>query len=137
MISSIFLIFGTSLLFVAMKVLFDESELYFHGVKKVGKIVELNSYSYISHSSSGNKYYNYGINPLIEIDVDNKKLLVDYHSYSDMYDLNEGDEVEVIYPEGHIENVTRYSKYRVFKNGIGLTIISITILAGTLAMMML
>ncbi len=137
MISIMFLIIGTSLLFMAMKVLFDESELYFHGVKKIGKIVKLNSYSYVSYSSSGNKYYNYGINPLIEIDVEDKKMLVDYHSYSDMCDLNEGDEVEVIYPEGHIENVTRYSKYRVFKNGVGLAVVAVTMLAGALAMIML
>ena len=134
MISSMFLVFGTCLLFTAMKVLFDESELYSHGVKKIGKIVKLNSYSYISYSSSGNKYYNYGINPLIEIDVDNKKMLVDYHSYNDMYDLNEGDEVEVIYPEGHIEAVTRYSKYRVFKNGVLLTITSVVILLAAMTM---
>ena len=137
MISSVFLMFGTGLLMLAMKVLFDENDLYHHGIKKRGKIVKLNSYSYIGYSQDGSKYYNYGINPLIEIDVDDKKTLVDYHSYSDMRDLNEGDEVEVIYPEGHVEELTRYSKYRVYKHGVTLAATAVAILVLTIGIIMI
>ena len=45
-----------------------------------------------------------------------------------MSDLNEGDEVELIYPEGNIKKITRYSKYELLKKSIWFGIISFIIM---------
>lgn len=125
MFSSIMLFIGTLLLFLLIKVFLKEINLYRNGIVKTAKIVELDSYSYITYGPERSKIYHVGINPILELEVDNKKLRVDYGSYDDMCDLSEGDEVEVIYPRGNIGEITRYSKYRLFKQTIGIGIITL------------
>lgn len=124
MFSSIMLFVGALLLFLSIKLFVKEMDLYRNGVVKIAKIVELDSYSYITYGSERSKIYNVGISPILEFEVDNQRLRVDYGSYDDMCDLSEGDEVEVIYPRGNIGAITRYSKYRLFKKPIIISIMA-------------
>lgn len=125
MFSSIMLFVGALLLFLSIKVFLKEVDLYRNGIIKTAKIVELDSYSYITYGPERSRIYHVGINPILEFEVDNQKLRVDYGSYDDICDLSEGDEVEVIYPRGNIGEITRYSKYRLFKQTIFIGIIAL------------
>lgn len=125
MFSSIILFLSISLLFLSIKVFIKEMNLYKNGVIKTAKIIELDSYSYITYGAERSKIYHVGISPILEFEVDDQKLRVDYGSYDDMCDLEEGDEVEIIYPKGNIGAIKRYSKYRLFKQSIILGLISL------------
>lgn len=116
---------GALLLFLSIKAFLKDVYLYRNGIIKTAKIVELDSYSYITYGPERSRIYHVGINPILEFEVDNQKLRVDYGSYDDMCDLSEGDEVEVIYPRGNIGEITRYSKYRLFKQTIFIGIIAL------------
>lgn len=116
---------GILLLLLSIKVFIKEMDLYKNGVVKTAKIVELDSYSYITYGPEKSKIYNIGISPILEFEVDNRKLRVDYGSYDELCDLAEGDEVEVIYPKGNIGQITRYSKYRLFKQPMMVSILAV------------
>lgn len=102
-----------------------------NGTIKKARIVELQSFSYITYDSEKNRLYNFDINPILELDIGNNKIRVDYHNYDDMRDISEGQEVDVIYPEGHLDKLIRYSKFSLLKKPfeIGATAIVIFILA--------
>ena len=125
MFGSLMLVFGSMLMMYSVKLFLKEFYLIKHGVKKVAKLVELDSFSYITHDTENNKLYNFGINPVLELDMGSKKIRVDYHSYDDMSDLKEGDEVEVIYPEDNVAAMTRYSRFGLFKDSIIIGIVAI------------
>lgn len=137
MFSAIMLLGASILMMISVKVFTKRMNLINNGVKKKAKVVELQSFSYITYGSEKNKLYNVGINPVLELDLGNEKLRVDYHCYDDMSDLNEGDEVEVIYPEGNIEKITRYSKYGLLKNSIMLGVISLIIMGLSISLIIL
>ena len=129
MFSAIIMLLGASILMIiSVKLFVKQMNLINKGVKKKAKVIELQSFSYITYGSERNKIYNVDINPVLEIDLGNEKLRIDYHDYDEMSDLNEGDEVELIYPEGNIKNITRYSKYELLKKSIWFGIISFIIM---------
>ena len=129
MFSAIIMLLGASILMIiSVKLFVKQMNLINKGVKKKAKVIELQSFSYITYGSERNKIYNVDINPVLEIDLGDEKLRIDYHDYDEMLDLNEGDEVELIYPEGNIKNITRYSKYELLKESICFGIISFIIM---------
>ena len=108
MFSAIIMLLGASILMIiSVKLFVKQMNLINKGVKKKAKVIELQSFSYITYGSERNKIYNVDINPVLEIDLGDEKLRIDYHDYDEMLDLNEGDEVELIYPEGNIKNITK------------------------------
>ena len=126
MFSAIIMLLGASILMIiSVKLFVKQMNLINKGVKKKAKVIELQSFSYITYGSERN---NVDINPVLEIDLGDEKLRIDYHDYDEMLDLNEGDEVELIYPEGNIKNITRYSKYELLKKSISFGIISFIIM---------
>ena len=82
-------------------------------------------------------FINVDINPVLEIDLGNEKLRIDYHDYDEMSDLNEGDEVELIYPEGNIKKITRYSKYELLKKSVCFGIIAFIIMVISIGLMLI
>ena len=137
MFSALMLLGASILMIISVKVFTKQVNFINKGIKKKAKVIELQSFSYITYGSERNKIYNVGINPVLELDTGSEKLRIDYHCYDDMLDLNEGDEVEVIYPEGKIEELTRYSKYKLFKNSIILILISILVMSLFISLMLL
>ena len=128
MFSAIMLLGASILMIISVKLFVKQMNLINKGIKKKAKVIELQGFSYITYGSERNKIYNVDINPVLEIDLGNEKLRIDYHDYDEMSDLNEGDEVELIYPEGNIKNITRYSKYELLKKSIWFGIISFIIM---------
>ena len=128
MFSAIMLLGASILMIISVKLFVKQMNLINKGVKKKAKVIELQSFSYITYGSERNKIYNVDINPVLEIDLGDEKLRIDYHDYDEMSDLNEGDEVELIYPEGNIKKITRYSKYELLKKSIWFGIISFIIM---------
>ena len=128
MFSAIMLLGASILMIISVKLFVKQMNLINKGRKKKAKVIELQGFSYITYGSERNKIYNVDINPVLEIDLGNEKLRIDYHDYDEMSDLNEGDEVELIYPEGNIKKITRYSKYELLKKSIWFGIISFIIM---------
>ena len=129
MFSAIIMLLGASILMmISVKIFTKQMNLINNGEKRKAKVVELQSFSYITYGTEKNKIYNVDINPVLEIDLGNEKLRVDYHDYDEMCDLKEGDEVELIYPKDNIKEITRYSKYELLKNSVLFGIISIIVM---------
>ena len=128
MFSAIMLLGASILMIISVKLFINQMNLINNGVKKRARVIELQSFSYITYGTERNKIYNVDINPVLEIDLDNEKLRIDYHDYEEMADLNEGDEVELIYPKGNIKKITRYSKYELLKKSVYFGIIAFIIM---------
>ena len=128
MFSAIMLLGASILMIISVKLFINQMNLINNGVKKKARVVELQSFSYITYGTEWNKIFNVDINPVLEIDLGNEKVRVDYHDYDEMCDLKEGDEVELIYPKDNIKEITRYSKYELLKNSVLFGIISIIVM---------
>ena len=138
MFSAIIMLLGASILMIiSIKIFTKQMNLINNGEKRKAKVVELQSFSYITYGTEKNKIYNVDINPVLEIDLDNKKLRIDCHDYEEMADLNEGDEVELIYPEGNIKKITRYSKYELFKKSVCFGIIAFIIIVISIGLILI
>lgn len=137
MFSAIMLLGASILMMISVKLFVKQMNLINKGIKKKAKVIELQSVSYITHGSERNKIYNIEINPVLEIDLGNEKLRIDYNDYDEMSDLNEGDEVELIYPRGNIKKITRFSKYELLKNPIFFGIISCLIMTMSIVLMII
>ena len=129
MFNAIIMLLGASILMIiSVKLFINQMNLINNGVKKKARVIELQSFSYITYGTERNKIYNVDINPVLEIDLDNEKLRIDYHDYEEMADLNEEDEVELIYSKGNIKKITRYSKYELLKKSVYFGIIAFIIM---------
>ena len=84
---------------ISIKLFINQMNLINNGVKKKARVIELQSFSYITYGTERNKIYNVDINPVLEIDLGNEKLRIDYHDYEEMSDLNEGDESRTYLPK--------------------------------------
>ena len=137
MFSAIMLLGASILMIISVKLFINQMNLINNGVKKKARVIELQSFSYITYGTERNKIYNVDINPVLEIDLGNEKLRVDYHDYDEMSDLNEGDEVELIYPKGNIKKITRYSKYELLKKSVCFGIIAFIIMVISIGLMLI
>ena len=137
MFSAIMLLGASILMIISVKLFINQMNLINNGVKKKARVVELQSFSYITYGTERNKIYNVDINPVLEIDLGNEKLRIDYHDYDEMSDLNEGDEVELIYPKGNIKKITRYSKYELLKKSVCFGIIAFIIMVISIGLMLI
>ena len=137
MFSAIMLLGASILMIISVKLFINQMNLINNGVKKKARVVELQSFSYITYGTERNKIYNVDINPVLEIDLGNEKLRIDYHDYDEMSDLNEGDEVELIYPEGNVKKITRYSKYELLKKSVCFGIIAFIIMVISIGLMLI
>ena len=137
MFSAIMLLGASILMIISVKLFINQMNLINNGIKKKARVIELQSFSYITYGTERNKIYNVGINPVLEIDLGNEKLIIDYHDYDEMADLNEGDEVELIYPEGNIKKITRYSKCELLKKSVCFGIISFIIMIISIALILI
>lgn len=79
--------------------------------------------------------YNANVYPILEIEDDNKKVKVAIPYLYEKFNLERGDEIQVIYPKGKVEKLKIYSNEDIYSYyyltiiiGIAITLLSMTII---------
>ena len=83
-------------------------------IKKV-KVIGFDAYTYLTHTLQYNTIYNANIYPVVEIEENNKKIKVAVSMLSNRYKVQEGDEIEVIYPKGKVNKMKLHTKEDIYK----------------------
>lgn len=113
---------------LAIKLLNDEILLYKNGIKKEATLVLMKPYNHVAVNAEKDKFYDFGIEPILEIEDNNKKIVIKYDDYSEFKKLNVGDKVKVIYPKENICKIKKYSFVSIFKGSIVLSLIDAIII---------
>lgn len=123
-------IFAAGFIMIAFAIRFfvDEIMLYKNGVKKEATLILMKPYNHVAINEERNKIYDVGIEPILELDNGNKKVIIEYDDYDEFKDLKVGDKVKVIYPKENIGEIKRYSFLKVFKTSIALSLIAVFII---------
>ena len=79
--------------------------------------------------------YNANVYPILEIEDNNKKVKVAIPYLYEKFDLERGDEIQVIYPKGKVEKLKIYSNEDIYNFyyltiiiGIAITLLSMAII---------
>ena len=123
-------VFAIGFIMVAFAIRFfiDEIILYKNGVRKEATLILMKPYNHVDINKYRNKVYDVGIEPILEVDKGNKKVIIEYDDYDEFKDLKVGDKVKVIYPKENIGEIKRYSFLKIFKTSIVLSLIAIFII---------
>ena len=123
-------VFAAGFIMIAFAIRFfkDEIMLYKNGVKNEATLILMKPYNHVDINEVRNKVYYVGIEPIFEVDNDDKKLIIEYDNYDEFKDLKVGDKVKVIYPKENISEIKRYSFLKIFKTSIVLSLIAIFII---------
>ena len=121
-------VFAIGFIMVAFAIRFfiDEIMLYKNGVRKEATLILMKPYNHVNKYR--NKVYDVGIEPILEVDNGNKKVIIEYGDYDEFKDLKVGDRVKVIYPKENIGEIKRYSFFKIFKTSIALSLIAVFII---------
>ena len=106
----------------------DEIMLYKNGVKNEATLILMKPYNHVDINEVRNKVYYVGIEPILEVNNEDKKVIIEYDDYDEFKDLKVGDKVKVIYPKENISEIKRYSFLKIFKTSIVLSLIAIFII---------
>ena len=123
-------VFAAGFIMIAFAIRFfkDEIMLYKNGVKNEATLILMKPYNHVDINEVRNKVYYVGIEPILEVDNDDKKVIIEYDDYDEFKDLKVGDKVKVIYPKENISEIKRYSFLKIFKTSIVLSLIAIFII---------
>lgn len=123
-------VFAIGFIMVAFVIRFfiDEIMLYKNGVRKEATLILMKPYNHVDINKYRNKVYDVGIEPILEVDNGNKKVIIEYDDYDEFKYLKVGDKVKVIYPKENISEIKRYSFLKIFKTSIVLSLIAIFII---------
>ena len=123
-------VFAAGFIMIAFAIRFfkDEIMLYKNGVKNEATLILMKPYNHVDINEVRNKVYYVGIEPILEVDNGNKKVIIEYDDYDEFKDLKVGDKVKVIYPKENISEIKRYSFLKIFKTSIVLSLIAIFII---------
>ena len=123
-------VFAIGFIMVAFAIRFfiDEIMLYKNGVRKEATLILMKPYNHVDINEVRNKVYYVGIEPILEVDNGNKKVIIEYDDYDEFKYLKVGDKVKVIYPKENISEIKRYSFLKIFKTSIVLSLIAIFII---------
>ena len=123
-------VFAAGFIMIAFAIRFfkDEIMLYKNGVKNEATLILMKPYNHVDINKYRNKVYDVGIEPILEVDNGNKKVIIEYDDYDEFKDLKVGDKVKVIYPKENISEIKRYSFLKIFKTSIVLSLIAIFII---------
>ena len=123
-------VFAAGFIMIAFAIRFfkDEIMLYKNGVKNEATLILMKHYNHVDINEVRNKVYYVGIEPILEVDNDDKKVIIEYDNYDEFKDLKVGDKVKVIYPKENISEIKRYSFLKIFKTSIVLSLIAIFII---------
>ncbi|MEG0296156.1 MAG: hypothetical protein RR620_05505 [Clostridium sp.] len=115
MATGLLVFLGVILIVISGFIFKSKFQLYKKGVRTMAKVVELQTYSYVTPGPEYGLIYHTGYTPIMEVLEGEKKILISYHCEGDLRTYSEGDEVEVIYPKGNIEELEVYTKYGLYK----------------------
>lgn len=123
-------VFAAGFIMIAFAIRYfkDEIMLYKNGVKNEATLILMKPYNHVDINEVRNKVYYVGIEPILEVDNDDKKVIIEYDNYDEFKDLKVGDKVKVIYPKENIGEIRRYSFLKIFKTSIVLSLIAIFII---------
>lgn len=123
-------VFAAGFIMIAFAIRYfkDEIMLYKNGVKNEATLILMKPYNHVDINEVRNKVYYVGIEPILEVDNDDKKVIIEYDNYDEFKDLKVGDKVKVIYPKENISEIKRYSFLKIFKTSIVLSLIAIFII---------
>ena len=123
-------VFAAGFIMIAFAIRFfkDEIMLYKNGVKNEATLILMKPYNHVDINEVRNKVYYVGIEPILEVDNEDKKVIIEYDNYDEFKDLKVGDKVKVIYPKENISEIKRYSFLKIFKTSIVLSLIAIFII---------
>ena len=123
-------VFAAGFIMIAFAIRFfkDEIMLYKNGVKNEATLILMKPYNQVNINEVRNKVYYVGIEPILEVNNEDKKVIIEYDDYDEFKDLKVGDKVKVIYPKENISEIKRYSFLKIFKTSIVLSLIAIFII---------
>lgn len=123
-------VFAAGFIMIAFAIRFfkDEIMLYKNGVKNEATLILMKPYNHVDINEVRNKVYYVGIEPILEVNNEDKKVIIEYDDYDEFKDLKVGDKVKVIYPKENIGEIRRYSFLKIFKTSIVLSLIAIFII---------
>lgn len=123
-------VFAIGFIMVAFAIRFfiDEIMLYKNGVRKEATLILMKPYNHVDINKYRNKVYDVGIEPILEVDNGNKKVIIEYDDYDEFKDLKVGDKVKVIYHKENIGEIKRYLFFKIFKTSIALSLIAVFII---------
>ena len=123
-------VFAAGFIMIAFAIRFfkDEIMLYKNGVKNEATLILMKPYNHVDINEVRNKVYYFGIEPILEVNNEDKKVIIEYDDYDEFKDLKVGDKVKVIYPKENISEIKRYSFLKIFKTSIVLSLIAIFII---------
>ena len=123
-------VFAAGFIMIAFAIRFfkDEIMLYKNGVKNEATLILMKPYNHVDINEVRNKVYYVGIEPILEVNNEDKKVIIEYDDYDEFEDLKVGDKVKVIYPKENISEIKRYSFLKIFKTSIVLSLIAIFII---------
>ena len=110
-------VFAAGFIMIAFAIRFfkDEIMLYKNGVKNEATLILMKPYNHVDINEVRNKVYYVGIEPILEVNNEDKKVIIEYDDYDEFKDLKVGDKVKVIYPKENISEIKRYSFLKIFK----------------------
>ena len=123
-------VFAAGFIMIAFAIRFfkDEIMLYKNGVKNEATLILMKPYNHVDINEVRNKVYYVRIEPILEVNNEDKKVIIEYDDYDEFKDLKVGDKVKVIYPKENISEIKRYSFLKIFKTSIVLSLIAIFII---------
>ena len=123
-------VFAAGFIMIAFAIRFfkDEIMLYKNGVKNEATLILLKPYNHVDINEVRNKVYYVGIEPILEVNNEDKKVIIEYDDYDEFKYLKVGDKVKVIYPKENIGEIKRYSFFKIFKTSIALSLIAVFII---------
>lgn len=135
MATNVLICLGLLIVALGTALFISKKRLYKDGIRTVGKVIKVETYNYVTPGPEFNTLYYTGITPIIEVEENGEKVRVAYYSIDDYSQISQGDEVEVIYPKGKIEELIICNEKELYKvplliDGIGvLSIILALVLA--------
>ena len=123
-------VFAAGFIMIAFAIRYfkDGIMLYKNGVKNEATLILMKPYNHVDINEVRNKVYYVGIEPILEVNNEDKKVIIEYDDYDEFKDLKVGDKVKVIYPKENISEIKRYSFLKIFKTSIVLSLIAIFII---------
>ena len=119
-------VFAAGFIMIAFAIRYfkDEIMLYKNGVKNEATLILMKPYNHVDINEVRNKVYYVGIEPILEVNNEDKKVIIEYDDYDEFKDLKVGDKVKVIYPKENISEIKRYSFLKMFKTSIVLSLVA-------------
>lgn len=137
MASGILICLGLVIIAIGVVLFLNKKRLYRVGIRTIGKVVGIETYTYLTPGTEFNTLYYTGITPIIEVEDNGKKIRVAYSSIEDYSEISEGDEIEVIYMEGKIEELIISNEKELYKGPLTVGVIGLLIIVLAITLIIL